>query len=66
MSVAERVSQERGEHCGDTVGYSIRLESKTSSRTQLLFCTTGILLRQLESDKTLNHVTHIFIDEVHS
>ena len=39
---------ERGEHVGGTVGYTIRLESKTSAATKLLFCTTGILLKRLE------------------
>ena len=47
------------------VGYQIRLESKASHWTRLLFCTTGILLRRLESDPELNDVTHVIIDEVH-
>lgn len=38
--------QERGEVVGNVVGYSVRLESKTSLRTRLLFCTTGLLLTQ--------------------
>ena len=33
--------QERGEGVGSVVGYSVRLESRTSQRTRLLFCTTG-------------------------
>lgn len=33
--------QERGEDIGDTVGYSVHLDNKTSSSTRLLFCTTG-------------------------
>jgi HrpA-like RNA helicase len=46
MGVAERVADERCERIGEFVGYQIRLESKTSRRTRLLFCTTGILLRR--------------------
>jgi HrpA-like RNA helicase len=65
MSVAERVASERGERCGDTVGYSIRLESVCSARTRLMFCTTGILLRRMEEDPTLGGVTHVVVDEVH-
>ena len=65
MSVAERIAQERGEQIGGTVGYSIRLDSKKSRSTRLLFCTTGILLKRLEDDKDLQNVTHVFIDEVH-
>ncbi|KAL3267516.1 hypothetical protein HHI36_011639 [Cryptolaemus montrouzieri] len=65
ISVAERVAQERLEKVGNTVGYQIRLESKMSESTRLSFCTTGILLRRLESDPTMNGVTHIVVDEVH-
>lgn len=65
MSVAERVAAERGETIGSTVGYTIRLESKATSNTRLLFCTTGILLKRLEDDSALQHVTHVFVDEVH-
>lgn len=36
-----------------------------SSKTRLTFCTTGILLRRLESDPKLNSVTHVIVDEVH-
>lgn len=45
--------------------YTIRLESKTSERTSLLFCTTGILMRRLEESADLAGVTHLFVDEVH-
>ena len=50
---------------GDTVGYAVRGESRTCGATRLLFCTTGILLRRLESDPTLVGVTHVLVDEVH-
>ena len=65
MSVAERVAAERGEMIGGTIGYTIRLESKASRNTRMLFCTTGILLKRLEDDKDLENVTHVFVDEVH-
>lgn len=67
MSTANpaRVAAERGESVGATVGYSIRLESKQSANTQLLFCTTGVLLRMLQGDPDLSHMTHVFVDEVH-
>ena len=57
--------QERIEKPGEVVGYQIRLESKVSERTRLMFCTTGILLRRLEGEPDLNDVTHIIVDEVH-
>ena len=65
IGLAERVANERDEKVGGVVGYSVRLESKTSKETRLLFCTTGILLRRLLSDPTLESVTHVILDEVH-
>jgi len=66
IGVAERVAAERMEGgVGKSVGYSIRLESRRSAATRLLFCTTGILLRRLASDKDLEGVSHILVDEVH-
>ncbi|XP_064002332.1 putative ATP-dependent RNA helicase DHX57 [Pogoniulus pusillus] len=65
ISVAERVAKERTERVGLTVGYQIRLESVKSSATRLLYCTTGVLLRRLEADLTLQGVTHVIVDEVH-
>uniref|UniRef100_A0A8C2Y6P7 Putative ATP-dependent RNA helicase DHX57 n=1 Tax=Coturnix japonica TaxID=93934 RepID=A0A8C2Y6P7_COTJA len=65
ISVAERVAKERIERVGVTVGYQIRLESVKSSATRLLYCTTGVLLRRLEGDLTLQGITHVIVDEVH-
>ncbi|KAI7901054.1 P-loop containing nucleoside triphosphate hydrolase protein [Cokeromyces recurvatus] len=71
MSIANRVSSEMADRPKSTgthdamVGYQIRLESKMSEENVLLFCTTGILLRRLESDKYLHGVTHVVVDEVH-
>ncbi|XP_022766947.1 DExH-box ATP-dependent RNA helicase DExH1 isoform X2 [Durio zibethinus] len=65
ISVAARISSERGESLGETVGYQIRLDSKCSAQTRLLFCTTGVLLRQLVQDPDLNGVSHLLVDEIH-
>ncbi|XP_055375617.1 putative ATP-dependent RNA helicase DHX57 [Condylostylus longicornis] len=65
IGVAERVAEERNERVGKTVGYQIRLENKISNITRLTFCTTGILLRRLQSDPYLETVSHIIVDEVH-
>ncbi|XP_015900441.3 DExH-box ATP-dependent RNA helicase DExH1 isoform X2 [Ziziphus jujuba] len=65
ISVAARISSERGESLGETVGYQIRLESKRSAQTRLLFCTTGVLLRQLVEDPKLSGVSHLLVDEIH-
>ncbi|KAI6673971.1 hypothetical protein NL676_001877 [Syzygium grande] len=65
MSVAARISSERGEALGETVGYQIRLETKSSAETRLLFCTTGVLLRRLAQDPKLTGVSHLLVDEIH-
>ncbi|TKV93426.1 hypothetical protein SEVIR_9G225300v4 [Setaria viridis] len=65
ISVAARVAAERGEELGETVGYQIRLESKRSAQTRLLFCTTGVLLRRLAQEPDLVGVSHLLIDEIH-
>uniref|UniRef100_A0A8C6KJC6 RNA helicase n=1 Tax=Nothobranchius furzeri TaxID=105023 RepID=A0A8C6KJC6_NOTFU len=66
IAVAERVAAERGESVGQTVGYHIRLESRVSPKTQLTFCTSGVLLRTLMAgDTSLTTVTHVIVDEVH-
>ncbi|TYZ67311.1 hypothetical protein PybrP1_002952, partial [[Pythium] brassicae (nom. inval.)] len=65
IGVATRVAQERCEDVADVVGYQIRMEAKKSANTRLLFCTTGVLLRRLLSDRSLSGVSHIIVDEVH-
>mmetsp|Transcript_17670 Transcript_17670/g.34778 ORF Transcript_17670/g.34778 Transcript_17670/m.34778 type:complete len:913 (+) Transcript_17670:244-2982(+) len=67
VALADRVASENGQgEVGDEVGYSVRLERKRSDRTRLMYCTTGVLLRELaHSPKALGDVTHLVIDEVH-
>lgn len=71
ISLAQRVSEELGEGPKDLgsmrslVGYAIRLESKTSAQTRLVYATVGVVLRMLEGPKGLGEVTHLVIDEVH-
>lgn len=66
ISVAERVAAERGERCGDSAGYHIRLECRAPrNHGSILFCTTGILLQQLQSDPYILSASHVILDEVH-
>lgn len=56
LGLAERVSAERGERLGSTVGYSVRLDAKRSERTHLLFCTTGWEeVRECLARDSINH-----------
>ncbi|OJD24791.1 hypothetical protein ACJ73_03844 [Blastomyces percursus] len=71
MSLAKRVSEELGEDKNavgtsrSLVGYAIRLESKTSNSTRLIFATTGVVVRMLERPKDFQDITHLVLDEVH-
>ncbi|SCZ98775.1 BZ3500_MvSof-1268-A1-R1_Chr7-1g09268 [Microbotryum saponariae] len=71
ISLAQRVSSELGEASGacgsrsSLVGYSIRLDSAISASSRIVYATTGIVLRMLESREALSDLTHIIIDEVH-
>ena len=71
ISLAQRISDELGEGPKDIgtvrslIGYAIRLESKMTTQTRLVFATVGVVLRMLESGNNLTEVTHLIIDEVH-
>lgn len=47
------------------VGYVIRLESKITNETRLVYATTGIVMRMLERSDGLGDITHLILDEVH-
>lgn len=70
-SLARRVCEELGERKGDLgtprslVGYAIRLESRISPQTRLIYATTGIVMRMLERSGDLGGITHLILDEVH-
>ncbi|KAL7498658.1 hypothetical protein ACHAWT_006480 [Skeletonema menzelii] len=75
ISVAERVAQERCEPAGNSVGFSVRLESSMSKKTQLLFVTPGVLMKKLHPDSgdntseggrnRLDMTNIIIMDEIH-
>ncbi len=54
-----------GEEVGGSVGYAIRYERKSSSRTRILVVTEGILTRRLQSDPLLAGVSLVIFDEFH-
>ncbi|XP_060862104.1 putative pre-mRNA-splicing factor ATP-dependent RNA helicase PRP1 isoform X1 [Metopolophium dirhodum] len=65
MSVAQRVSEEMDVCLGSEVGYSIRFEDCSSSRTLLKYMTDGMLLREGMSDPMLETYQVILLDEAH-
>ncbi|MGL5696761.1 MAG: DEAD/DEAH box helicase, partial [Plesiomonas shigelloides] len=64
-SIAERLSSQLGERCGQTVGYRMRAEAKVSAMTRLEVVTEGVLTRRLQQDPELNGVSLIIFDEFH-
>jgi ATP-dependent helicase HrpB len=64
-AVATRMASLRNEEVGETVGYSVRFESKVSARTKLHVVTEGILTRMIQSDNSLEDAGMIIFDEFH-
>lgn len=54
-----------GEEVGQTVGYTIRFESRTSKATRIEVVTEGILTRRIQSDPELAGVALLIFDEFH-
>jgi HrpA-like RNA helicase len=65
VSMASRVSFERGTVLGDTVGYTIRFDDKTTSNTKLRYITDGIFVRQCVADPYLFKYHVVILDEAH-
>jgi ATP-dependent helicase HrpB len=63
--LAARVAQELGVQPGQEVGYQIRFENVTSSKTKIRFVTEGVLLRQMIDDPRLRGVSTLIFDEFH-
>jgi len=65
--VASRVATERGESAPGvgSVGYVVRGDSAMSKQCRLLFCTTGVLLRQMQNEGALSSISHVVVDECH-
>ena len=57
---------ELGDQIGGLVGYQVGMEARSSSRTKILFMTTGIfLMRLVNNPQSLEKYTHIIMDEIH-
>ncbi|ASB51149.1 ATP-dependent helicase HrpB [Alkalitalea saponilacus] len=64
-SIAARMAALLGEKVGETVGYRIRFENKTSAATRIEVVTEGILTRMLQADNSLENAGLIIFDEFH-
>jgi len=64
-SAAERMAETLGEAPGQTVGYRIRGEARTSRATRIEVVTEGILTRMIQSDPDLTGIGAVIFDEFH-
>jgi ATP-dependent helicase HrpB len=64
-TIAARIADLLGESVGQTAGYAIRFERKTSASTRIEVVTEGILTRMLQSDNSLEGVGLVIFDEFH-
>ncbi|WP_323756270.1 ATP-dependent helicase HrpB [Roseivirga sp.] len=64
-TIAERLSHFLEEPVGQTVGFRIRFENRTSENTKIEVLTEGILTRMIQSDNALENVGLVIFDEFH-
>ena len=65
MSVSKRVSEEMDVELGEEVGYTIRFEDMTGTKTILKYMTDGMLLREAMTDPLLERYAAVILDEAH-
>lgn len=64
-AVASRIAEELKSSIGELVGFKIRFDDKSSSRSRIKLMTDGILLAEIQSDPLLRQYDTIIIDEAH-
>ncbi len=64
-TVAERIASEMDVKLGEEIGYQVRFNDESSSKTKLRIVTDGILLAQIQRDPLLTRYDTIIIDEAH-
>lgn len=64
-AAARRMAELLGEEPGETVGYAMRMENRTSARTRILVVTEGVLSRMILDDPELPGVSAVLFDEFH-
>ncbi|MFH0729826.1 MAG: ATP-dependent RNA helicase HrpA [Pseudomonadota bacterium] len=65
ISVANRIAEELGELPGQSVGYKIRFQEKTSPDTYIKIMTDGMLLAEAQGDRFLGAYDTLIVDEAH-
>jgi ATP-dependent helicase HrpB len=65
VSAARWMARNLGEGVGQTVGYSIRFDSRVSEKSRVEIVTEGILTRRIQADPGLDGVAMVIFDEFH-
>ncbi len=63
--LAKTVAQQMRATLGKEVGWNIRFDKNCSAESKIVFETEGILARQLLSEKTMQNVGAVILDEFH-
>ncbi|NOI64764.1 ATP-dependent helicase HrpB [Vibrio sp. 99-8-1] len=64
-NIARYLASQLNENVGETIGYRVRGESKTSASTRLEIVTEGIMTRMIQSAPELSGVELLIFDEFH-
>lgn len=64
-AAAAQLARQLQEPVGETVGYRVRLEAKTSRRTRLEVVTEGVFTTMIQADPSLEGVACVIFDEFH-
>lgn len=65
LNIAERVSYLLGEKPGQSCGYIMHLENRTSESTRFTVLTEAVLTRKIQADPALEGVSVVVLDEFH-
>ncbi|MFM8291653.1 MAG: helicase-related protein, partial [Planctomycetia bacterium] len=64
-AVAHQIARLRGGEVGGEVGYQVRFDARVGRDTRLVVETTGIMLRRLLDDISLEGIAAVVLDEFH-
>jgi ATP-dependent RNA helicase HrpA len=64
-TVAERIAEELGVPVGGAVGYGVRFDDRSGETTLVRVVTDGLLLAEIERDRTLRRYDTVIVDEAH-
>jgi ATP-dependent RNA helicase HrpB len=65
VSAARWMAKSMNEQAGETIGYTIRFDTKKSAKTRVEVVTEGILTRRIQADPGLTGTAMVIFDEFH-